>query len=133
MKTEITLTLSQVNYILMAPVTGSQGSAERIRLKDAVIEAHNAAKHASDDLYLEFGKSELKAWALGCIAGWSQEFLPTRSGPVPMTDGDRNLLRLSAQALKVWEHVKKNLPVLEEDQEFEVDMDDEIALDSEPA
>ena len=50
-----------------------------------------------------------------------------------MADGDRNLLRLSAKALRVWGEVAKALPKVEVDDAFEVDpeIEDDIELDEE--
>ena len=131
MSVEIHLTIDQANLILMAPVTGSYGSAERIKLKEDIKDAFKQAGEKAEAVTFTATPAELKAWAAGCSAGWAQETVATRNGPMPLTDGDRNLLRLSAKALKVWGAVSKTLPKVEEDAEFEIDVDDQIELDAE--
>lgn len=134
MSIKITLSFDQVQAIRFAPVSGAYGSAERITLKEEIdAGAAEAAKSSPDSTLLEVeaSKEELKAWAAGCIEGWNQSQVVTQGGAIPMTDGHRNLLRLSSKALRVWETVKKALPKVELDGGFEIDpdLDDEIELD----
>ena len=136
MSIKITLNFDQVQAIRLAPVSGAYGSAERIALKEELeIGVQHAIKTAPDSTLLEVeaSKEELKAWAAGCIEGWNQSQVVTQGGAIPMTDGHRNLLRLSAKALRVWETVKKALPKVEVDESFAIDpdLDDEIELDAE--
>lgn len=134
MSIKITLSFDQAQAIRFAPVSGSYGSAERIALKEAIdAGAAEAAKSSPNSTAIEVdaSKEELKAWAAGCIEGWNQSQVVTQGGAIPMTDGHRNLLRLSSKALRVWETVKKALPKVELDGGFEIDpdLDDEIELD----
>ena len=130
MTTPITITRAQAQAILRSPVFGAYGSAERIKLMEDI---QDAFKGDAENVELLCSKQELKAWAAGCIAGWSQETISTQRGPMAMADGDRNLLRLSAKALRVWGEVAKALPKVEVDDSFEVDpeLGDELELDEE--
>lgn len=114
---------NRIAAIMHAPVTGVAGSAERIQLVEKL-------RELKFDQKAEIENAFLKGWAHGAIAGWSQETLATRMGPMPMGDGDRNLLRLSCQALKVWEYVKARIPQVQEEEDFATDIDDEELIDS---
>ena len=143
MNATITMSIGQANIVLAACVSGSHGSAERIKLKEDIRNSFKelGAEMAENGLLFcragvnaesitfEASRTELKAWSIGCVAGWMQESVQTRNGPAPMADGDRNLIRLSAKALKVWGMVAKQLPKVEDDEAFEVDIDDQVELD----
>ena len=114
---------NRIGAILNAPVTGVAGSAERIQLVEKL-------RELKPDQKTEIENALLKGWAQGAIDGWSQETLATRMGPMPMGDGDRNLIRLSCKALKVWEYVASKLPKMQEEKDFATDIDDEELIDS---
>lgn len=130
----ITINKEQAEVILIAPVTGSYGSAERIKVKndirDSFLDPEFIASGATEITFLA-SKEELKAWASGCISGWQQESITVRGMAVPLTDADRNLIRLSAKSMRVWEYVKKHLPKVEAEEGFDVDPDieEDIKLD----
>lgn len=130
--TTLTITEEQARFIFVAQVHGSYGSAERLRVKEDLGKAFQATQDGKrpESVKIEVTNQELKAWAAGCINGWKSEVIPTQTGPMPMSDVDRNIIRLSAKAMRVWETVKKQLPAIEEG-EFEIDPDlaDEIKPD----
>ena len=107
MSVTISITMSQAQVILAAPVTGSYGSAERLHLKEDIQKAFAVPVEQAE---IQVSKDELKAWAAGCIDGWGQQTFASQAGIVPMADGHRNLLRLSAKSLRVWGAVKKSIP-----------------------
>lgn len=128
----IKITEEQARYIFVAQVIGSYGSAERIRMKEDIGKAFQdlAIKKEAGPVEIEFSKAELKAWAAGCIAGWKSETISTQAGPVTMTDVDRNIIRISAKALRVWEAVRKQIPEVEaEDFEIDPEIEDDFNLD----
>lgn len=110
-----------------ASVVGVTGSSERIQLREKLSDLKEKGKLVDP---VSIPSSLLKGWAHGAIAGWSQEQVATRVGPMPMGDGDRNLIRLSCKALKVWEYVCGKLPTLPEDEKFTSDIDDEDLVDT---
>lgn len=112
--------------ITHAPVSGVVGSSERIILRDN-LDGLDFSKPVSISAML------LKGWAHGAIHGWQQESFASNMGVVPLTDGHRNLLRLSCKALKVWEYVKSKLPQVQEEEDFAADIEDDLLLDKEEA
>lgn len=117
-------TQEKLAVITHAPVSGVVGGSERIILRDN-LDGIDFSKPVSISAML------LKGWAHGAIHGWQQENFASNMGVVPLTDGRRNLLRLSCKALKVWEYVKSKLPQVQEEDDFSTDIDDEILLDKE--
>ena len=117
-------TQEKIIAIINAPVSGVVGSAERIQLRDQLGSIDSAKP-------ISISNAILKGWAHGAISGWNQETIMTRGGPVALTDGDRNLIRVSCRALKVWEFVKSKLPQVQDEEEFATDIEDEILIDSE--
>lgn len=119
-------TQARVISILNAPVNGLSGSAERIQfielLRGLAIEG---AFVKSVEKEVIIPTAWLRAWAMGAINGWKQETVMTQAGALPLTDGDRNIIRLSCKALKVWEFVCPKLPTIEDDKDFSVDQFDE--------
>lgn len=115
-------TSDRVKAVLDAKVFGVDGSQERIMLieylRSLAIEG-NFIKPITQELVVP--TEWLAGWARGAIAGWSTEMIPVNGVPVPMTDGDRNLIRLSCKATKTWEYVVPRLPALKEDPEFATD------------
>lgn len=122
-------TVERTAAVLNARVAGSAGSQERImlieHLRSLAIEG-NYIKPIAQEMTVP--TAWLAGWAKGAIAGWSVEMIPVNGIPVPMSDGDRNLIRLSCKATKTWEYVVPRLPVLAEDPKFSTDSftDDEI-------
>ena len=121
MNHDITLSAVQAYNIAIAPVHGAYGSAERIRVKEDLEKA--LREGIPTTITISLSSEELDGWAAGIISGWSQETMRTMTGVVPMTDVDRNLLRLAAKALRVWGMVKKKLPKVEA---VEVELDPEV-------
>ena len=115
-------TPERVASILNSAVSGSAGSQERIQLIEFLRERGVSGFDVTgihDEVKIP--TAWLRAWAVGAIAGWSEDKVMTRFGPMPLTDGDRNLLRTSCKALKVWEYVCTKLPAIQEDKAFATD------------